>query len=135
MQKIEAHFDVKSCQAYQAPKRSTEIAMYFSQGWHLLSFKQASEALPTTVLHQQLIEPILNINDPRTDERMHFIGGLDSPAEIENQVKTGQYRLGFILYPTSMQQLMAIADSDQIMPPKSTWFEPKLADGLISFRF
>ena len=88
--------------------------------------------LPITLLNRNLIEPILGIADPRTDKRIDFVGGGRGLAELERRVNSGEMAVAFALYPTSMDDLMAVADAGGIMPPKSTWFEPKLADGMVS---
>ena len=75
---------------------------------------------------------MLNVGDPRTDPRLDFVGGVRGLKELENLVRSGKYSAAFSLYPTTMEQLMAVADAGEIMPPKSTWFEPKLGDGLLS---
>jgi len=77
-----------------------------------------------------LIEPILGIGDPRTDKRINFVGGIRGMAELERLVDSGRYAVAFSLFPTSVEELMAIADRGAIMPPKSTWFEPKLRDAM-----
>ena len=79
-----------------------------------------------------LIEPLLNIHDPRRDERIDFVGGIRGLAELEKRVNSGEMALAFSLYPTRIEDLMAVADAADVMPPKSTWFEPKLADGFVS---
>ncbi len=79
-----------------------------------------------------LIEPALGISDPRTDNRIDFVGGIRGLGELEKRVDSGEMAIAFSLYPTSMEALMAVADAGEVMPPKSTWFEPKLADGLVS---
>ena len=88
--------------------------------------------LPITLLNRNLIEPILGIADPRTDKRIDFVGGGRGLRELERRVNSGEMAVAFALYPTAMDDLMAVADAGGIMPPKSTWFEPKLADGMVS---
>ncbi len=94
--------------------------------------KDPTGRLPITLLSRNLIEPILGIADPRTDKRIDFVGGGRGLAELERRVNSGEMAVAFALYPTSMDDLMAVADAGGIMPPKSTWFEPKLADGMVS---
>ena len=77
------------------------------------------------------MQPILGIGDPRTDERIAFVGGILGLKELENKVNCGEYTVAFALYPTTVEQLMQVADQGLVMPPKSTWFEPKLRDGLV----
>jgi uncharacterized protein (DUF1015 family) len=89
------------------------------------------ERLDVSVLHRNLLTPILNIGDPRTDDRVDFVGGIRGLTELEKRVDSGDMAVAFALYPTSVEELMAIADAGKLMPPKSTWFEPKLRSGLI----
>ena len=88
--------------------------------------------LPVTLLAKHAIEPLLGVTDPRTDRRIDFVGGARGLEELERRVDSGEMAVAFALYPTQMTDLMAVADAGAIMPPKSTWFEPKLADGLVS---
>jgi uncharacterized protein (DUF1015 family) len=85
-----------------------------------------------SLLADNLIEPVLGISDPRRDDRIDFVGGIRGMAELEKRVESGDWAVAFALYPTGMEALMAVADAGEVMPPKSTWFEPKLADGLVS---
>ena len=84
-----------------------------------------------TILSKQVLEPLLNIHDLRTDKRIDFVGGMRGLGELERRVNSGEMKAAFALYPVSMKQLIAIADSGEIMPPKTTWFEPKLRSGLV----
>ena len=88
--------------------------------------------LPITLLNRNLVEPLLGIADPRTDKRIDFVGGGRGLGELERRVDSGEMAVAFALFPTAMDDLMAVADAGEIMPPKSTWFEPKLADGMVS---
>jgi uncharacterized protein (DUF1015 family) len=88
--------------------------------------------LPITLLAKNLIEPILGIADPRTDKRIDFVGGGRGLGELERRVNSGEMAVAFALWPTAMDDLIAVSDAGGIMPPKSTWFEPKLADGMVS---
>jgi uncharacterized protein (DUF1015 family) len=83
------------------------------------------------VLQSRLLDPLLDIKDPRTSERIDFIGGIRGPAALERAVDSGRAACAFSMYPTTVDQLMAISDAGEIMPPKSTWFEPKLRSGLV----
>ena len=94
------------------------------------SIEDAVARLDVSILQDNLLRPVLGIDNPRTDQRIHFVGGIRGIAELERLVAGGEYRVAFALYPTSMDELMALADEGQIMPPKSTWFEPKLRSGL-----
>ena len=89
-------------------------------------------SLDVSLLQDHLLAPILHIGDPRTDPRIDFVGGVRGLGELERRVATGQAAAAFSLHATSMEQLMAVADAGRLMPPKSTWFEPKLADGLLT---
>jgi uncharacterized protein (DUF1015 family) len=89
-------------------------------------------SLDVSLLQDNLLAPVLGIGDPRTDKRIDFVGGVRGLGELEQRVRSGRAAVAFALHPTRMEQLMAVADADKLMPPKSTWFEPKLADGLLS---
>jgi uncharacterized protein (DUF1015 family) len=124
------------------PTSAGEVGMYLAGGWYRLilqanavSQTDASDpigVLPITLLTRNVIEPIFGITDPRTDKRIDFVGGGRGLAELERLVSSGEFAVAFALYPTRMDDLMAVADAGKIMPPKSTWFEPKLADGMVS---
>jgi uncharacterized protein (DUF1015 family) len=88
--------------------------------------------LDVSLLSDHVIEPLLGISDPRRDPRIDFVGGIRGTEALVARVDSGEMAVAFSLYPTSMEDLMAVADAHELMPPKSTWFEPKLADGLIS---
>jgi len=85
-----------------------------------------------SILQENLLAPVLGIGDPRKDKRIDFVGGIRGIGELERLVRSGEAVVAFALYPTSVDELMAIADAGRTMPPKSTWFEPKLKDGLVS---
>jgi len=89
-------------------------------------------SLDVSLLQDNLIEPILGVSDPRRDDRVDFVGGIRGLEGLEKRVDSGDWVVAFSLFPTTMQALMDVADAGEVMPPKSTWFEPKLADGLIS---
>jgi uncharacterized protein (DUF1015 family) len=120
-----------------APVRRGDIAMYFQSGWHTLRprvWRDESDpigALDVSVLQEGLLAPVLKIADVRTDKRIDFVGGGRGPSELERLVDSGKASVAFSLYPVSVADLMAVADAGGIMPPKSTWFEPKLRDGLL----
>jgi uncharacterized protein (DUF1015 family) len=115
--------------------------MYFSAAWHRLepiepvNPKDAIGSLDVSVLEDRLLSPILGIVDQRTDKRIDFVGGIRGTEELEERVKSGRAAVAFSMYPTTVADLMAIADAGAIMPPKSTWFEPKLRSGLFVHRF
>jgi uncharacterized protein (DUF1015 family) len=136
---IEQAFEVTACETAVKPARSGEFGMYLAQQWYRLRI--LSERIPgddpvrrldVSLLQNNLIEPVLGIQDPRRDKRIDFVGGIRGLAELEKRVNTGEMQVAFSLFPTRMADLMAVADANEIMPPKSTWFEPKLADGLVS---
>ncbi len=89
------------------------------------------ERLDVSILQRHLLQPILGIEDPRTSKRIDFVGGIRGLGELERRVNSGEMTVAFALYPTSIDELLAIADAGKIMPPKSTWFEPKLRDGMV----
>ncbi|MBR2643554.1 MAG: DUF1015 family protein [Lentisphaeria bacterium] len=91
--------------------------------------------LDVSVLQDNVLAPLLGIDDPRTSDRIDFVGGIRGIGELEKRVDSGECKVAFSMYPTSVDQLMDIADAGGIMPPKSTWFEPKLRDGLVSHNF
>ena len=87
--------------------------------------------LDVSILQNHLLGPVLGIRDPRTDKRIDFVGGIRGLSELEERVDSGEMAVAFSLYPTSIEELFAVADSGRVMPPKSTWFEPKLRDGIV----
>lgn len=123
-----------------SPTRPGEIRMYLDGAWYDLAWQPAANADPisqldVTGLQDRLLAPILGIDDPRTSKRVDFIGGIRGTSELTKLVDCGGAAVAFSMYPTTVEQLMAIADADQIMPPKSTWFEPKLRSGLFIHTF
>lgn len=116
----------------ETPSEKGKIAMYVNGAWHTLDVKTPSDALDVDVLQTSILEPLLGIKDVRTDKRIDFVGGIRGTKELEQLVDSGSYAVAFSLYPVSVKDLMRIADAGGIMPPKSTWFEPKLRDGLLS---
>jgi uncharacterized protein (DUF1015 family) len=92
------------------------------------------DGLDVSILQDNILEPVLGISDPRTDDRIIFVGGSRGTEELERLVDSGQAAAGFSLFPTTMNDLLAVSDANEIMPPKSTWFEPKLKDGLLIHR-
>jgi len=119
------------------PSRAGMVSMYFGGAWHQLTLPAPppgtprDEALDVAVLQAQVLEPVLHVGDPRSDKRIDFVGGARGTAELERLVDTGKAAVAFSLVPTTIDDLIAIADAGGIMPPKSTWFEPKLRDGLL----
>ncbi|MBO4305516.1 MAG: DUF1015 domain-containing protein [Lentisphaeria bacterium] len=123
------------------PAGQGTFCMYFQGKWSLLSPKFDLSALgviqklDVSILQDNVLSPILGITDPRTSKRISFIGGIRGTAELEKLVNSGKGAVAFSMYPTTMDQLFDIADAGEIMPPKSTWFEPKLRDGLVTHSF
>jgi uncharacterized protein (DUF1015 family) len=123
------------------PVGKGDVRMYFSGSWHRLEPILPADprdpigSLDVSVLQDRLLAPILGIADPRTDKRIDFVGGIRGTAELETRVSDGRGAVAFSMYPTTVAELMAIADAGAIMPPKSTWFEPKLRSGLFVHRF
>jgi uncharacterized protein (DUF1015 family) len=120
-----------------APDRAGRVAMYLAGQWLTIDLPDVpagtarADALDVEVLQQRVLQPLLEIGDPRTDKRIDFVGGIRGTGELERLVRSGHAAVAFSLYPVSVADLMAIADAGGIMPPKSTWFEPKLRDGLL----
>ncbi|HYJ90216.1 MAG TPA: DUF1015 family protein, partial [Pyrinomonadaceae bacterium] len=120
------------------PERSGDICMYLSGKWYNLRFAvsydhepDAIERLDVSTLQNYVLRPILGIIDERTDERILFVGGSLGPEKLQQAVDEGHVRIAFSLYPTSMEDLLEVSDRSEIMPPKSTWFDPKLKDGIL----
>lgn len=139
IKELSRHFAIElvSGEAYR-PKAPHHFGLYMDQNWYELKAKPGSftedpiGVLDVTILQLQVLDKILGIKDPRTDKRVDFIGGIRGLAELEKRVDSGEMAAAFSLYPVSIEQLFAIADSGNVMPPKSTWFEPKLRDGLLT---
>ena len=113
--------------------------MYLKGQWYRLNIKpdrvpadDPVKRLDVSLLQDNLIAPVLGIGDPRRDKRIDFVGGIRGLKELERRVDSGEMTVAFALYPTSIHDMLAVADAGSVMPPKSTWFEPKLADGLVS---
>ena len=123
--------------ATAAPDRSGVFCVYLQGAWHRLEMDPAGidrsdpiASLDVSLLQDRVLAPMLGIGDPRTDKRIDFVGGIRGTAELERRVESGEMAIAFSLYPTTLEQLMAVSDAGQVMPPKSTWFEPKLRSGL-----
>lgn len=130
-------FDIVESPQGRSPRKVHEMGMYLKGKWHLLevppallSGRDAVRSLDTSLLQECVLSPILGIADPRTDKRIRFVGGSRGTRELEKLVDSGEFAVAFHLYPTSISQVMEVADEGKIMPPKSTWFEPKLRDGI-----
>ena len=115
-----------------------EFGMYLGDEWYILTAREGTYrkdpigVLDVTILQKNVLDKILDIEDPRTDNRVDFVGGIRGMEELEKRVNSGEMAAAFSLYPVTLEQLFAIADSGKVMPPKSTWFEPKLRDGLLT---
>jgi uncharacterized protein (DUF1015 family) len=136
---IGERFAATPSQSPVRPAAASEFGMFVGGRWYQLRLLpdflvdgDPIGRLPITLLTRNLIEPLLGITDPRTDKRIDFVGGGRGLGELERRVNSGEMAVAFALYPTTMDDLMAVSDAGGIMPPKSTWFEPKLADGMVS---
>ena len=136
---LRGRFAVEPSDRPARPTASTEFGMYLPGRWFRLTLRpelvpvnDPIGRLPITLLSRNVIEPLFGITDPRTDKRIDFVGGARGLEGLEKRVDAGEMAVAFALYPTQMADLMAVADAGGIMPPKSTWFEPKLADGMVN---
>jgi uncharacterized protein (DUF1015 family) len=129
-------FDIEKQTAQFKPTKKGEVGVYIDNTWYKCTFKSKYlsndpvEGLDVSLLQTNILNPILGVDDPRTSKRIDFIGGIRGIGELERRVDSGEMKVAFAMFPTSVQELMSIADAGKIMPPKSTWFEPKLADGM-----
>jgi uncharacterized protein (DUF1015 family) len=136
LEKLDAIFIIKPNGTPQ-PSRKHELGLYLDGQWHTLHFRpqfaatsDPIEKLDVTLLQKYVLAPIFGIDDPRTSKRINFVGGIRGTGELEKLVNDGEYACAFSMFPTSIEDLMSIADAGGIMPPKSTWFEPKLRDAM-----
>jgi len=136
---IGERFTLLPCDTPCRPVRTGQFGLYIDGRWFRLDIRpelipvdDPVASLDVSLLQDQLIEPLLGIADQRTDERIDFVGGIRGLEELARRVDSGEMAMALSLFPTGMGALMAVADAGQVMPPKSTWFEPKLADGLVS---
>jgi len=139
IEKIKEKFSIETVASLYKPQKSTEFSMYLNGQWYklqvhadLIPENDPVAALDISLLQDNLIAPLLGVNDPRRDKRIDFVGGIRGLDELEKRVDSGEMQVAFAIFPTSLSQLMDVADANEVMPPKSTWFEPKLADGLVS---
>lgn len=132
---IKKVFDVEKLDKAEHPKRKGQVTLFLEDKWYLLTLKpeyencDPVEGLDVSILQKQILEPVLGIQDPKTDKRIDFVGGIRGLSELERRVHTDM-KVAFAMYPTSIGELFAVADAGLLMPPKSTWFEPKLRSGL-----
>lgn len=136
LEKIKESFEVEEAEeSLYAPKQKKEFGMYLGKKWYKLQIKKEQvsddvvESLDVSILQNKLLKPILGIKEPGKDNRIIFVGGIRGLKELEHCVENG-FQVAFSMYPTSMQELFSVADAGRLMPPKSTWFEPKLRSGL-----
>ncbi|WP_207492074.1 DUF1015 domain-containing protein [Aridibaculum aurantiacum] len=138
LEKIGKNFAIEKADAAVKPGALHEFGLYMGGNWYTLTAKEGSYSddpigvLDITILQEKVLDPVLGIKDQRTDKRIDFVGGIRGIGELEKRVNSGEWALAISLYPVSIQQLFDIADSGNVMPPKSTWFEPKLRDGLLT---
>lgn len=137
--KLGEKFDVKPSDNPVAPQKKGEVGMYLEGRWYVLNAHpdimtdDPVDGLDVAVLQNNVLDPILGIKDPRTDKRIDFVGGIRGLSELERRVSEGM-SVAFSMYPTSIKELFAVADAGLLMPPKSTWFEPKLRSGIFIHR-
>jgi uncharacterized protein (DUF1015 family) len=136
LQKLDAIFIINP-NGMAKPARKHELGLFFNGKWHTLHFRpqfaatnDPIERLDVTLLQKYVLDPVFGVDDPRTSKRINFVGGIRGTAELEKLVNNGDYACAFSMFPTSIEDLMTIADAGGIMPPKSTWFEPKLRDAM-----
>jgi uncharacterized protein (DUF1015 family) len=138
LKKLDKSFRIEEKNVAYSPDQPHRFGLYMAGKWYMLEAKEHSfpddpiGILDVSILQGNILSPILNITDPRTDNRVDFIGGIRGLAELVKKVDSRQAAAAFSLYPVSMEQLFLVADHGEIMPPKSTWFEPKLRDGLLT---
>ncbi|MGB1206673.1 MAG: DUF1015 domain-containing protein [Chitinophagales bacterium] len=140
--KVSEKFDVEISETAYQPQTPYRFGMYLDKKWYMLTAKKGTYeenhpilSLDISVLSDNLLAPILNITDQRTDNRIDFVGGIRGMKELERRVDSGEMCLAFSIYAVSIQQLIDVANSGKVMPPKSTWFEPKLRSGLVTHQF
>jgi len=138
LKKLEENFTVEKTNGAYSPKQLHQFGLYVDKQWYILKAIENSYTddpigvLDVTILSNNILDKILGIKDQRTDKRIDFVGGIRGLGELEKRVDSDEMRVAFSLHPVSIQQLFDIADSGNVMPPKSTWFEPKLRDGLLT---
>jgi uncharacterized protein (DUF1015 family) len=137
--RVAESFDIELSEIPVHPQKEGTFGMYVDGSWYILSIHDELIAhddpvarLDVSLLQENLLAPLLAIGDPRKDERIDFVGGIRGLEGLEKRVDSGEMAVAFSMFPTSMEALMSVADSGEVMPPKSTWFEPKLADGVVS---
>lgn len=138
LKKVQEKFEIIGEKTDASPKNHKEFGMYLDGCWYQIKAKDGSfpandpvESLDAAILQSNLLSPILGVGDPRTADNIDFVGGIRGAKELEKRVDSGEAKVAFKLHPTSINQLMNVADAGKVMPPKSTWFEPKLRSGLV----
>lgn len=141
LEEIKKKFKITELKFAKKPEKMHNFTMYLDGKWYCLKANEEIifrldpvKSLDVSILQDNILDPILGIKEPRTDKRINFVGGIRGIEELQRLVDSKEYRVAFALYPTTMEQLMNVADSGKVMPPKSTWFEPKLRSGLIVHR-
>ena len=135
LDKVREVYEVRKSDKAVHPQKKGQAALYLENQWYLLALKpqyendDPVEGLDVSILQKQILDPVLGIRDPKTDKRIDFVGGIRGLSELERRVHTDM-KAAFAMYPTSISELFAVADAGRLMPPKSTWFEPKLRSGL-----
>lgn len=140
--RLEEHFDITEApESPYRPRKNGEFGMYLDGKWYCLDAKPGTydethpiASLDVSILQENLLAPVLGIDNPRTNERIDFVGGIRGLKVLQERVDAGEGAVAFSCYPVSIEQLLTVADSGEVMPPKSTWFEPKLRDGLVTYR-
>jgi uncharacterized protein (DUF1015 family) len=137
LEKVKVNFSIDGSETPN-PKEKKTFGMYLDKKWYILKAnnnvkpgKSVGDNLDVSILQNYLLHPVLGIEDPRTDTNIDFIGGIRGTEELEKLVNTGKAEVAFSLFPVTVDELINISDAGEIMPPKSTWFEPKLRDGLL----
>ncbi len=139
LEKAGENFDIQKAKDELEIADEHEFGMYLDGEWYMLAPRTGSynagdllEGLDVNILMKNLLEPVLGIGNPRTDPRIDFVGGIRGNKELKKLVDSGKFAVAFALYPTSVETLIKVADAGEVMPPKSTWFEPKLRSGMVS---
>lgn len=138
LEKIKENFSIETKESAYKPEAIHQFGLYLNTQWYKLTAndniikEDAIGILDISILQENFLSPVLEIHDQRTDKRIDFVGGIRGLEELEKRVDSGEMKFAVTLYPVSIQQLFDVADSGNVMPPKSTWFEPKLRDGLLT---
>jgi uncharacterized protein (DUF1015 family) len=138
LEKLAANFTIEKASSPVSPAQLHQFGLYLKGQWYTLTAKEGTwtndpiGVLDVTILSNLVLDPVLGIKDQRTDKRIDFVGGIRGLGELEKRVNSGEMAVAISLHPVTIQQLFDIADSGNVMPPKSTWFEPKLRDGLLT---